>query len=73
MNHYEKKYYGLKNGDLSNRRGELNERLGVLKFIFIRDRSPGDKTPEFSILLTSGVLSHIDCIIFIFRMNKSNL
>ena len=59
---YEKKCFGSKNGDLSDRHGELNERHGVLKFKIIRAKSPWDKTPQFSILLTSGVLSHIDCI-----------
>ena len=59
---YEKKCFGSKNGDLSDRHGELNERHGVLKFKIIRAESPWDKTPQFSILLTSGVLSHIDCI-----------
>ena len=52
----------VENGDLSDRHGELNERHGVLKFKIIRAESPWDKTPQFSILLTSGVLSHIDCI-----------
>ena len=46
--------YGLEIGD-------LNERHGVLKCFFTTDGSPGDKTPRSSILLTSGVLSHIDC------------